>query len=138
MGVAEDYIKFWATYGVTKTGLWAIQNPMDAAAYTMAMSHPVSRRILMKVAQHYVTQAIRDVGFFSRLVWDEALRPILPSGQTLMRVGRTGGASLGVAVLGYALTQSSRINYEYLSNEENITGENGQVYAPQYFLDGFA
>ena len=41
MSVAEDYIKFWATYGVTKTGLWAIQNPMDAAAYTMAMSHPV-------------------------------------------------------------------------------------------------
>lgn len=138
MGVAEDYVKFWATYGITKGGMWVLQNPMDAAAYTMAMSHPVSRRILLKVGKHYVGEAVRNVQFFSRLVWDEALRPILPSGQTVLRVTRAGGVTLGVSVMGYALTQSSRINYEYLSKEENITGENGQVYAPQYFLDGFA
>ena len=135
---AEDYLKFWATYGITKGGMWVLQNPLDAAAYTMALSHPVTRRILMKVAQHYATQAVRDVTFASRLVYDEALRPILPSSQTVLRASRMSGAALGAATLGYALSESSRINYEYLSNEDNITGDNGQVYAPAYFLDGFA
>jgi hypothetical protein len=136
--VAEDYVKFWATYGVTKLGLWAVQNPMDAAAYSMALSHPVSRRILVKVATHMTKQAIKDITFYSTLVYDEAFKPMLPSLKTITTVGRVGGVTLGVAVLGYSLSQSPRINYEYLVQPENISGSNGEVYAPMYFLDGFA
>lgn len=135
---ADAYVKFWATYGMTRLGLWAVNNPMDAAAYSMAMSHPVSRRILVKVAKHMAGQAIKDVTFYSTLVYDEALKPMLPSLRTVATIGRVGGVGFGVAVAGYALSQSPRINYEYLEQPENISGSNGEVYAPMYFLDGFA
>lgn len=138
VSLAGDYVKFWATYGITKVGLWAVQNPMDAAAYSMALSHPVSRRILIKVAKHLTAQAIKDVTFYSTLVYDEAFKPMLPSTQTLTRVGRVGGGAAGAAVLAYTLSESPRINYDYLVEPENIAGSNGEIYAPQYFLDGFA
>lgn len=136
--VAEDYVKFWATYGVTKLGLWAVQNPMDAAAYSMALSHPISRRILIKVARHLTAQAIKDVTFYSTLVYDEAFKPMMPSTQTVARVGRVGTGAAAAGLLAYTLSESPRINYDYLVEPDNIAGDNGEVYAPMYFLDGFA
>ena len=83
MSVVKDALIFYGKYQVSQTLTWAAANPDRAIAYTMAgtaaISNPTARSVLVKIAGHIARQAMKDAGFYSRLVLTDVIAPLARS-----------------------------------------------------------
>lgn len=71
MSLIQDSAKFLLTQSL----YWASRNPMEAIAGTAIISNPATRKFTFKIAGHLISQNLRDLQFFSRLIYTDLVAP---------------------------------------------------------------
>ena len=70
-----------ARYLVTSSLAWASRNPLEALGATAIISNPTTRKLTFQIGGHLAKQNLRDLQFFSRLIYTEI---VVPAGQAAL------------------------------------------------------
>lgn len=89
--ILEDVSKFLLTQSLA----WASRNPLQALAGTAIISNPTTRSVTFKIAGHIISQNLRDLNFFSRLIYTDI---VAPAGRTVIPQMKQAVKSPAVAI----------------------------------------
>jgi hypothetical protein len=71
----SEIIQDTAKFLLTQSLYWASRNPLEAIAGTAIISNPTTRSLTFKIGGHLIKQNLRDLQFFSRLIYTELVAP---------------------------------------------------------------
>tara|TARA_Y100000817_G_scaffold310623_1_gene301541 strand:+ start:1719 stop:2210 length:492 start_codon:yes stop_codon:yes gene_type:complete len=99
---AKDSLLWYARYKVSQTVEWAGNNPARAMVYSAGAAASISnatvRGIMIDVGKHIARQALKDAGFYSRLIVTRVVGPVARAGVTGARAGAGAAARSGLAL----------------------------------------
>ena len=93
-----------AKFVLTQSLMWASRNPMEAIAGSAIISNPATRRLTFKIAGHIITQNLRDLQFFSRLIYTDL---VAPAGRATIPRIKSAATTPAVAIPASALAAAA-------------------------------
>lgn len=71
----SEIIQDTAKFLLTQSLMWSTRNPLEALAGTAIISNPTTRKLTFRIAGHIVSQNLRDLQFFSKLIYTDLVAP---------------------------------------------------------------
>jgi hypothetical protein len=105
--------------------MWTTRNPLEALAGTAIISNPTTRKLTFRIAGHIVSQNLRDLQFFSKLIYTDL---VAPAGRAaipqIKRAATTPAvaipaATLAAAAVGAAISSATVVQ---INKEHNTSG----------------
>jgi len=121
----SDIIQATAKFLLTQSLMWTTRNPLEALAGTAIISNPATRKLTFQIAGHIIKQNLRDVQFFSRLIYTDLVAPAGRASIPQIKKAATTPAvaipatALAAAAVGAAISSATVTS---INKEHNISG----------------
>lgn len=120
MSMYQDLAKF----AVTQTTAWTVRNPLEALATSAIIANPSTRGLVFKIAKFHAMEAVRQVGFYGRLISTDLVAPA--SKRAISQISVTAStpyvalpiAAITGAAVGAAISTATVVN---INRESNIS-----------------
>jgi hypothetical protein len=121
----SEMIQDTAKFLLTQSLMWTTRNPLEALAGTAIISNPTTRKLTFRIAGHIVSQNLRDLQFFSKLIYTDL---VAPAGRAaipqIKRAATTPAVAIPAATLAAAAVGAaiSSATVTTINKEHNTSG----------------
>ena len=129
----SEIIQDTAKFLLTQSLYWASRNPLEAIAGTAIISNPTTRSLTFKIGGHLIKQNLRDLQFFSRLIYTEL---VAPAGRAAIPQIKRAATTPAVAIPATALAAAavgaaiSAGTVSMINKESNTKGTGFDIWSP--------